>query len=665
MKIAVCVKQIQDPEIAPSVFRVDEEERRVIPLPGLSPVINPFDEQAVEAALRIRDAAGEDSGIEITVVTIGPRGARAVVKAALALGADNAVLLSDPAFDDSDGYATARTLAETIRTIGDVDLILTGRQAADWGCRRRRCRYRGASGTARHHLRPGRAGSRTGRSPSSGCWRTASRRWRRDLPAVVTISNELGAVRYASLRETMRAARKPIVTWAPGRHWSRRGASRRRGLASRAGAPLHPRQRHRVRVHRGGHGKPRWPQPWPGGCARRTWCRHARTMADNSGILVVIETADGQPIDPAFEMLGLARRLAGGVGGAVTAVALGTGLNGIGEVLGARGADRILIADDAAFADYQADAWLPDLARIVTETAPAAVLIGHTVAGTDLAPRLAFRLDTAVATGCEEIEFVGGRPHMTRVCFGGNAREVVSFTTVPAVATIRAKTQEALEPDPGRTGETEFVASVLDAGSVRTRIAGRERERADGVRPGQRRCRDRRRPRRRRSGGVRASRRARPTARRCCRRQPGRLRSGMVPAVVSNRPDRAHGGTRALSGGRDFRRRPAHGRLRCRRDHRLDQLRPGRVDLPVVPIRRRRRLSGGDSRAGRRNQEVEGLTCDGRESGWRSTQIQWECLRPVSWNRYSRFRSQVGATLRRRLTPGGVTASGLAPTAPT
>ena len=205
-------------------------------------------------------------------------------------------------------------------------------------------------------------------------------------------------------------------------------------------------------------------------------------MADNSGILVVIETADGQPVDPACEMLGLARRLAGGVGGAVTAVALGTGLNGIGEVLVARGADRVLITDDAVFADYQADAWLPDLARIVTETAPAAVLIGHTVAGTDLAPRLAFRLDTAVATGCEEIEFVGGRPHMTRVCFGGNAREVVSFTTVPAVATIRAKTQEALEPDPGRTGETEFVASVLDTGSVRTRIAARERERADGVR---------------------------------------------------------------------------------------------------------------------------------------------------------------------------------------
>ena len=206
------------------------------------------------------------------------------------------------------------------------------------------------------------------------------------------------------------------------------------------------------------------------------------TVADSSGILVVVETADGRPVDLVFEMLGLARRLADGPGGAVTAVVLGAGLEGIGEVLVARGADRVLIVDDAAFADYQADAWLPDLAGIVTDAAPAAVLIGHTVSGADLAPRLAFRLDTAVATGCEAVEIVTGRPHMTRACFGGNAREVVSFTTVPAVATIRAKTQEALEPDAGRTGDIEFMAPILDAGSVRTRIIGHERESARGVR---------------------------------------------------------------------------------------------------------------------------------------------------------------------------------------
>ncbi len=205
-------------------------------------------------------------------------------------------------------------------------------------------------------------------------------------------------------------------------------------------------------------------------------------MADSSGILIVVETADGKPNDLSFEMLSLARGLAGDLGGSVTAVALGNGLDGVGDMLIAGGADRVLITDDPAFADYQADAWLPDLAKIIAETAPAAVLVGHTLSGADLAPRLAFRLDTAVATGCESVVVADGRPRLTRVCFGGNAREVVSFTTTPAIATIRAKTQEALEPDPTRAGEVESVSSVLDGAQVRTRITGRDLETAVGVR---------------------------------------------------------------------------------------------------------------------------------------------------------------------------------------
>ena len=205
-------------------------------------------------------------------------------------------------------------------------------------------------------------------------------------------------------------------------------------------------------------------------------------MTENAGILVVVETADGRPVDLAFEMLSLARRLADGAGGAVSAAVLANGVDGIGEALVAGGADRVFIADDAAFVDYQAETWLPDLTHLVGETAPAVVLIGHSVAGSDLAPRLAFRLDTAVATGCESVAVADGRVRMTRACFGGNAREVVSFTTEPAVVTVRAKTQEALEPDPTRAGEVEIVSSVLDGAQVRTRITGRDRETAAGVR---------------------------------------------------------------------------------------------------------------------------------------------------------------------------------------
>ena len=112
----------------------------------------------------------------------------------------------------------------------------------------------------------------------------------------------------------------------------------------------------------------------------------------NSGVLVVLEVAEGQPVDLGKEMLGLARQLTENLGGAVTAVAFGAGLENIGEILIAHGADQVLINDNAIFADFHAEAWLPDLSKIIGEVAPDIVLIGHSEPGTDLAPRLALSL---------------------------------------------------------------------------------------------------------------------------------------------------------------------------------------------------------------------------------------------------------------------------------
>lgn len=202
---------------------------------------------------------------------------------------------------------------------------------------------------------------------------------------------------------------------------------------------------------------------------------------NNNGVLVVVEMVGSQPIDLGLEMLALARRLTDSMGGTVTAVAFGAGLETTGEILTAYGADQVLINDNAIFANFHAEAWLPDLSKIVAEVAPAIVLIGHSISGTDLAPRLAFRLDVDVATGCESIDIINGRPHMTRSCFGGLAREVVTFTKTPAVATIRSKTQQPLTPMTERAGEVKHVSSILDVNSIRTRVVKREREKAVGV----------------------------------------------------------------------------------------------------------------------------------------------------------------------------------------
>ena len=95
---------------------------------------------------------------------------------------------------------------------------------------------------------------------------------------------------------------------------------------------------------------------------------------NNSGVLVVIEVADGQPVDLGKEMLGLAGQLTENLGGTVTAVAFGAGLENIGEILIAHGADQVLVNDNALFADFHAEAWrtLPNSLEIVTNAGKSA-----------------------------------------------------------------------------------------------------------------------------------------------------------------------------------------------------------------------------------------------------------------------------------------------------
>lgn len=128
MNTIVCVKQVLDPEIPPAKFRLDPEAKRVIPPEGIPPVINPYDAQAVELALRLK----EKHGSKITVLTVGSEAAGSVVKHALSMGADDGVILADEAFEGSDSFSIAYILTKAIQKIGDYNLILCGRQAADW-----------------------------------------------------------------------------------------------------------------------------------------------------------------------------------------------------------------------------------------------------------------------------------------------------------------------------------------------------------------------------------------------------------------------------------------------------------------------------------------------------------------------------------------------------
>ncbi len=122
MKIVVCVKQVPDT----TDVRIDPATNTLV-REGVPSILNPFDEFAIEEALRIREAQGG----EVTVITMGPPQAAEVLRTALAMGADRVILVSDRAFAGSDTLATSYTLARTIEKLGGADLVLAGKQAID------------------------------------------------------------------------------------------------------------------------------------------------------------------------------------------------------------------------------------------------------------------------------------------------------------------------------------------------------------------------------------------------------------------------------------------------------------------------------------------------------------------------------------------------------
>ncbi len=122
MKIVVCIKQVP----ATNDAKIDPETKRII-REGLKAILNPFDTYALEEAIQLRDQFGG----EVIALSMGPPKAEAVLREAISLGVDSAILLSDRAYGGSDTWATSYALSRAIDTIGGVDLVLCGKQAVD------------------------------------------------------------------------------------------------------------------------------------------------------------------------------------------------------------------------------------------------------------------------------------------------------------------------------------------------------------------------------------------------------------------------------------------------------------------------------------------------------------------------------------------------------
>lgn len=210
MNIIVCVKEIIDPELPPDNFEIDPSKNTAVTPVSVPTVISPFDVQAVEAALRIKDIQGG----KITILSLGNNLHREVVKKPLAMGADELILLEDDIFAEGDSWSTSRALALAIKKIGNYDLILCGRQAADWDA--------GQVGLGISEILGLPSVTLARKVEVIGGKLKVERVTpggydiiKISLPALITVSNELGEPRYSTAMGIMKSLGKQPIIWKP------------------------------------------------------------------------------------------------------------------------------------------------------------------------------------------------------------------------------------------------------------------------------------------------------------------------------------------------------------------------------------------------------------------------------------------------------------------
>jgi len=203
MDIVVCIKQVPDT----SEVSIDPETNTLV-REGVPSIINPYDENAIEAALQLK----EEHGGTVTALSMGPPQAEEVLRQALAMGCDEAILISDRAFAGSDTLATSYILAKAIQKVGSYGLVVCGKQAFDGDTAQvgpgiaeqlgiPQATYAVDVQVDKNKIAVKRL--------LAGSFETVQMK----LPALITADKNMNVPRHAGLRGVMQARKKQIPTW--------------------------------------------------------------------------------------------------------------------------------------------------------------------------------------------------------------------------------------------------------------------------------------------------------------------------------------------------------------------------------------------------------------------------------------------------------------------
>ncbi len=206
-------------------------------------------------------------------------------------------------------------------------------------------------------------------------------------------------------------------------------------------------------------------------------------MADNKGVMILIETIDGKLTNMAHELLGAGRKLANDLAEELSALLVGAGVANAANEASAFGADKVYVVDSPLLKDYRTDAYVTVLEIVAKQINPRIILMGQTTIGRDLAPRAACRLATGAILDCIALEIDASTKQllMTKPVYGGNARAIYTMETLPQVATVRSKAMTASVPDSARKGTVVAIDTGLNAADIKTNVLQKVVAETEGI----------------------------------------------------------------------------------------------------------------------------------------------------------------------------------------
>jgi electron transfer flavoprotein alpha subunit len=453
VKIVCLIKQVPRADSIEFNQETKQLKREGVPL-----LLNPFDAAAVSHAVKLRERVGG----EVIAMTMGPPQAEEALRTCLALGADRCIHLSDRVFALADTLATARTLAMALEKEENVDLVVCGRKTTDaetWQVPPEVAAFLGhphVTNVVDTEVENGTA--RLTRETDDG-YET----WKVDLPAVLSV---------AFAEEADGAGDGHIDVWGARdlvddlRDYDKRfgqTGSPTRVLAVRDLVPERAGERftelaaavERVKAL----AAERAPEP-------SEWDKPERLGEQPSprryDCWTFVELVDGRATRTSLELLGKGRELSGKLGGDNVALILGHDVESDAFELAERGADRVLVADDLRFAEYQAETWTAAVRSILEQQhRPHVLLFPATVNGRDLAPRVAGELRLGMTADCIALGIDrAGRLIQTKPAYGDRIVSVIMGSTTPQLATVRPRVFEPLVPR-----ETSVKVEVVDVGA--------------------------------------------------------------------------------------------------------------------------------------------------------------------------------------------------------